>query len=69
MSKENSTSPYPYDKKTNKITLPAEVKKELLHLIATGQKIEAIKRVIHLTGAGLKVSKDYVDGLEPVMSG
>ena len=54
---------YPYNKQTNTITLPPEVEKSLRHLVLTGDKIEAVKRVTELTGAGLRVSKDYVDSL------
>ena len=54
---------YPYDKRTNTITLPVEVEKELRQLVLTGDKVEAVKRVTRLTGAGLRVSKDYVDRL------
>ncbi len=57
------TPSYPYDERTNKIELPAEVEKELLRLLSTGNKAEAVKRVTRLTGAGLRVSKDYVDTL------
>ena len=54
---------YPYDKRTNTITLPPDVEKTLRQLILSGEKIEAVKRVTELTGAGLRVSKDYVDNL------
>jgi hypothetical protein len=54
---------FPYDLKTNKIALPYEIEGELRHLVATGRKVEAVKRVTKLTGAGLRVSKDYVDSL------
>ena len=37
---------------------------EVRHLLAQGQKINAIKRVRELTGIGLKQAKDLVDGLE-----
>jgi ribosomal protein L7/L12 len=55
--------PYPYDKRSNTIKLPSHVKQELRDLVAAGQRIEAMKRVVHLTGAGLKLSKRYVDNL------
>ena len=54
---------YPYDKRTNIITLPPDVEKTLRQLILSGEKTEAVKRVTDLTGAGLRVSKDYVDNL------
>jgi hypothetical protein len=54
---------YPYDPKTNAIRLPPSIDDELRALALNGNKVEAVKRVIELTGAGLRVSKDYVDGL------
>ncbi len=51
---------------TGGISLPPEVVEELRQLVASGtfeNKIEAVKRVQQLTKAGLKASKDYVDGL------
>ena len=54
---------YPYDKETNTVTLPAKIERELKRLVLTGNKVEAMKRVTRLTGAGLRVSKDYVDSL------
>jgi hypothetical protein len=60
-----STSPplYPYDARTNRINVPTTIDKELRQLIATGNKVEAVKRVTKLTGASLRVSKDYIDTL------
>jgi ribosomal protein L7/L12 len=55
--------PFPYDTTTNTIRLPANLEKDLRDLIRAGNKIEAVKRVTRLTGAGLRISKDYVDGL------
>jgi len=55
---------YPYDRKTNKIQLPDEIVVDLKFLILSGNKVGALKRVAELTGAGLRVSKDYVDGLQ-----
>jgi ribosomal protein L7/L12 len=55
---------YPYDKKTNTIHLPEEVVIDLKFLIVAGNKVEAVKRVAELTGAGLRVSKDFVDSLQ-----
>ncbi len=54
---------YPYDPVTGQILLPDPIKEELRRMIARGEKIEAMKRVLELTGAGLKISKDYVDEL------
>jgi ribosomal protein L7/L12 len=55
---------YPFDKKTNTIHLPEEVVIDLKFLIVTGKKVEAVKRVAELTGAGLRISKDFVDSLQ-----
>jgi ribosomal protein L7/L12 len=54
---------YPYDKSTKAITLPKEVERQLRRLVADGNKVEATRQVTRLTGAGLRVSKDYVDSL------
>lgn len=62
-TRPKTTPSHPYDERTNKIELPTEVEKELLRLLSTGNKTEAVKRVTRLTGAGLRVSKDYVDTL------
>jgi len=63
MFAKKTIPPYPYDKRANTITLPSDIDHELFHLAAGGDRVEAIKRVMELTGAGLKVSKDYVDAL------
>jgi hypothetical protein len=55
--------PFPYNTTTNTITLPAQIDHELHGLVAAGKQVEAVKRVTRLTGAGLRVSKDYVDQL------
>ena len=54
---------FPYDAQTDAIHLPHDIEEALRHLVLTGKKVEAFKRVIELTGAGLRVSKDYVDNL------
>ena len=54
---------YPYDKKAQKISLPKDVEKQLQRLIVDGNKAEAVRQVTRLTGANLRVSKDYVDHL------
>jgi ribosomal protein L7/L12 len=54
---------YPYDKETNTISLPPKINKKLKRLILKGNKVEAVKQVTRLTGAGLRISKDYVDNL------
>jgi hypothetical protein len=55
--------PYPFDKNFNMIRLPKEVEEHLRQLARTGHKIEAVRQVTKLTGAGLRVAKDYVDSL------
>ena len=55
---------YPYDKKTNTIQLPDDVIADLKFFLLVGNKPGAVKRVAELTGAGLRMSKDYVDGLK-----
>ena len=54
---------FPYDAKTEVICLPQHIEEELRHLVLTGKPVEAVERVTELTGAGLRVSKDYVDNL------
>ena len=61
--RKKAVSPYPYNESTHTISLPAQIERELRRLVSTGNKVEAMKRVISLTGAGLRVSKDYVDQL------
>ena len=63
LRRKKAVYPFPYNAKTHTIDLPAQIKRELRGLVATGKKVEAMKRVISLTGAGLRVSKDYVDTL------
>jgi ribosomal protein L7/L12 len=63
-TRKKTVALYPYNKQTNTIILPPEIEKTLRQLVLTGDKVEAVKRVIELTGAGLRVSKDYVDSLE-----
>lgn len=55
---------YPFDKKIGKIELPEEVIADLKFSLLVGNKPTAVKRVAELTGAGLRLSKDYVDGLQ-----
>jgi hypothetical protein len=54
---------FPYDAQTEVIRLPHNIEEELRRLVLTGKPVEAVKRVTALTGAGLRVSKDYVDRL------
>lgn len=63
ITRNKSTPLYPYDKKTGTIILPSAVRRELRELIVAGDKVEAVRRVTRLTEAGLRTSKDYVDGL------
>jgi ribosomal protein L7/L12 len=60
----NPNPPYSYDAETNQIKLPLHIKQELERLCQQGKKVEACRRVTKLTGAGLRLSKDYVDALE-----
>jgi ribosomal protein L7/L12 len=55
---------YPFDKKTGKIELPEDIVADLKFFLLVGNKPAAVKRVAELTGAGLRMSKDYVDGLQ-----
>ena len=54
---------YPYDPQTNAIHLPPAEVDRLRKLLRKGEKAKAVKIVSQLTGAGLRVSKDYVDAL------
>ena len=63
MLRKKAVYPFPYNERTNTINLPAQIERELRGLVSTGKKVEAMKRVLSLTGAGLRVSKDYVDKL------
>ena len=55
---------YPFDKKTGKIELPEDVIADLKFFLLVGNKLAAVKRVAELTGAGLRMSKGYDDGLQ-----
>lgn len=52
---------YPFDKKTGKIELPEDIIADLKFFLLVGNKPDAVKRVAELTGAGLRMSKDYID--------
>ena len=54
---------YPYNRETRKINLPKNIENEIYQMAINGDKPKAIKQVTELTGAGLRVSKDYVDNL------
>ena len=63
-AKRKSHTPlYPYDKSRNTISLPPEVRKEIGYLVMQGRKPEALKKVANITGASLRISKDYIDDL------
>ena len=55
--------PFPFDATTDTIRLPQDVETHLKRLVRTNNKIEAVKQVTKLTGAGLRLAKDYVDSL------
>jgi len=63
LRRKKAVYPFPYNAKTHTISLPAQIERELRDLVSTGKKVEAMKRVLSLTGAGLRMSKDYVDQL------
>lgn len=50
---------YSYNKQTEQIELPADIEERLLKL----NKILAMKEVMALIGAGLRIAKDYLDAL------
>lgn len=54
---------YPFDPKRNLIRIPKGVEDHLRQLAQNGEKIEAVKQITRLTGASLRVSKDYIDSL------
>jgi ribosomal protein L7/L12 len=43
---------------------PLGIENEVRSLLSKGRKIEAVKKVVEMSGLGLRVSKDYVDSLE-----
>ena len=63
LRRKKAVYPFPYNIRTHTISLPAQIEREVRRLVSTGKKVEAMQRVISLTGAGLRVSKDYVDTL------
>jgi len=48
---------------SDRIELPSSVREEIARLVKQGRKIEAVQRIVHLTDAGLRAAKDYVDRL------
>jgi hypothetical protein len=63
MALQKSTPPFPVDPDTNTLHLPSEVVHELFHLVKDDQKVEAVNRVMELTGASQKTAQAYVDTL------
>jgi hypothetical protein len=61
--REPTIPPYPYDRRTNTISLPEKVDKEIKHVASTEGLPQAVKKVAYLTGARLGLSKSYVDNL------
>lgn len=55
---------YPPEPQSEKLKLPPHVEAKLSKLIREGRKIEAMKEALDLTGAGLRLAKEYVDELE-----
>ena len=55
---------YPPNKKTGKIELPEDVIADLKFFLLVGNKPAAVKRTAELTGASLRMSKDFVDSLQ-----
>ena len=55
---------YPVSKTTGKIELPEEIITDVKFLLLVGNKHAAVKRVAELTGATLRMSKDFVDSLQ-----
>jgi hypothetical protein len=58
-----ATPLYPYDKSTDTISLPPALEKDILNLASEKGVPIAMKKAMELTGAGLKVSKNYIDNL------
>lgn len=54
---------YPYDETADTISLPPALEKDILDIALAKGVPTAMKKVMDLTGAGLKVSKDYIDNL------
>lgn len=54
---------YPYNRETDTVHLPPEIIAELKEFLEAGEKPNALKRVAELTGASLRISKDFADDL------
>ena len=54
---------YPYNRETRKINLPETIQNEIYQVAIKVGKPKAVKEVTELTGAGLRISKNYVDNL------
>lgn len=53
---------------TSELDLPPELSAEVIELVKSGNKIQAIKIVREATGLGLKEAKDVVEALVSVMN-
>lgn len=60
---DDEPHPYPVDKTTGGIHLPSDTVHELFHLVREGNRKEAVRRVIELTGASVQQATDYVETL------
>jgi ribosomal protein L7/L12 len=58
---KSKTPPYPYDEENAIIKIPKHLEKEIKLLVRAGNKVQALRKISELTGASLRVSKDYVD--------
>jgi ribosomal protein L7/L12 len=63
MREKKAAPRFPYNKKTETITLPKDIEDEIHQMVLAGNKVAAVKKVFDLTGAGLRISKEYVDSL------
>jgi len=62
--RDKSVKPlYPIVENGKEIKLPQDVEKRLHQMAKTRKAPQAVKEVAYLTGAGLRVAKDYVDRL------
>ena len=57
-----------YDQKTGKIELSYELEKEIIRMLECGDMVSAMKRIMDLTSAGLRHSKEYLDNIHSAQS-
>ena len=57
LRRKKAVYPFPYNKSTHTISLPAQIEREVRRLVSTGKKVEAMQSVISLTGAGFGCQK------------